>query len=363
MKRLPIFLIVTFLSNPIMITSSDAQIDGLGTFLATGSNDAQKLFGAYLSPWINGFGTCLTGGWYSTAKVHKPGGFDFSITTNTARIPTKYNTYDVNDLKLENFVLANQSYTVSSTVAGDAIAGPQLNYYFNNQDLGKAFELPKGTSINIVPSAMAQLSIGLIKGTEISVRYLPPIKIRKNNSIGLWGAGIKHSLKQWIPAVDKIPFLNLTIQGGYTRLTTKFGVKITPTAIGLSAFEDQLPSDTWNDQQLMMHVSSFTGNILISADIPFFSFYAGIGFASTITRIDAKGVYPGAGYNTSTNELELIQTKKDPFSLKVKNQEGGATKPRISVGSRLKLGFFTLFGEYTYASYTLFTGGIGVTFR
>lgn len=363
MKRLSIFLLFILISSLIFVSKSKAQIDDLGNLIATGGNDGQKLLGAYLAPWINGFGASMTGGWYNTAKVHKLGGFDFTFTSNTAFVPLKYRTFDVNALKLDNLTLANGAYTESSTVAGDAIKGPQLDYYFQNNDVGKAFDLPQGTSINIVPSGMAQLSVGLVKGTEIAVRYFPTIKIGKNNSIGIWGLGFKHSLKQWIPVVDKVPFLNLTLQGGYTRLTTKLGIQVTPTTIGLGYAVNNLPSDTWNDQQLIMQISSFTGNILVSADIPFFSFYGGIGFATIISNLELKGIYPEAGYNQSSGQLELIATNKDPYKLKIKNQNGIGTKSRFSIGTRLKLGFFTLFSEYTYASYSLVTGGLGVTFR
>jgi hypothetical protein len=44
----------------------------------------------------------MTGGWYNTAKPHKLGGFDLTVTLNTASVPNGSKTFDVDELGLSN---------------------------------------------------------------------------------------------------------------------------------------------------------------------------------------------------------------------------------------------------------------------
>jgi len=60
---------------------------------------------------------------------------------------------------------------------------------------------------------------------------MPKIKYgaEKNNYVSLWGVGVKHDLKQWIPVVKSIPILNLAIMYGYTNVNFHSGLKpLTP---------------------------------------------------------------------------------------------------------------------------------------
>ncbi|MFW6327113.1 MAG: DUF6588 family protein, partial [Bacteroidota bacterium] len=99
-KTLRIAAIVILLAGFI---PSKAQVKDLGNFMAGGVEDASALFDAYLSPYINGFGASLTGGWFNTAKPHKLGGFDITVTGNVAIVPDQYKTFDVEALGLQTF--------------------------------------------------------------------------------------------------------------------------------------------------------------------------------------------------------------------------------------------------------------------
>ena len=69
--------------------------------MAAGKADAELLFQSYLSPYVNGFGAAMAGGWYNTAETHKPGGFDITFTLNAAMVPEKYTTFDIDELDLQ----------------------------------------------------------------------------------------------------------------------------------------------------------------------------------------------------------------------------------------------------------------------
>jgi hypothetical protein len=363
MKRLTTLLTFVFFIQIGLINITRAQVDDLGSFMATGKEDAQKLMQAYLSPYLNAFGACLTGGWYNTAKTHKPGGFDLTITGNMAIVPSKYRTFNVDELELQSLTIIPGTESESPTVAGKDNKGPQMNYKnIAGLENRQAFQLPSGTNFPYVPIPMIQLGVGLFKDTEITGRYVPKIGVGKNNDIGMWGVGLKHGLKQWIPFIKKIPVLNLTLQGGYTRLNTNLGIKVTPENIGLEEFNTlPIPSETWNDQKLILQTNSYTGNLIVSADLRIVCFYGGVGFATTKTNLKMKGYYPTLVITGGSPAL--ARSDKDPISFEVKNQDGGTTKPRFNAGMRLKFGVFTLHFDYTRANYNVATAGIGLSFR
>jgi hypothetical protein len=358
MKRKISILAIVFLLQIGTTINSIAQIKEIGSFMAAGPSDAEKLLEAYISPLINGFGASMTGGWYNTAKTHKSGGFDLTITGNIAFIPTEFKTFKVDELKLSTLHLDNTSKNLSPTIAGKKEDGPQLNY--NIPGNIKAFDLPQGTNVAFVPTPMAQLSIGLFKDTEITGRYMPKVKLGSEYDISLWGIGLKHGIKQWIPAIKKIPFFNLTLQGGYTQLTINTGLHVTPEIIGLGSY-NSLPESTWNDQNMKLEISSLTANLLISADIPFVSFYGGVGFVTTKSQLIMQGVYPMLALKGTVPNV--IASEKDPIDFQIKDQDGGVTKPRLNIGARFKFGFFTLHFDYTRANYNVATAGIGICFR
>ena len=70
--------------------------------------------------------------------------------------------------------------------------------------------MPGGLNIPLLPVPMVQAGVGLIKNTEIDVRFMPKLEM-KNVNIGLWGVGLKHDILQWLPIVDKIPIVGSRI--------------------------------------------------------------------------------------------------------------------------------------------------------
>ncbi|MCK7537017.1 MAG: hypothetical protein MZV63_41675 [Marinilabiliales bacterium] len=78
--------------------------------------------------------------------------------------------------------------------------------------------MPKGSGFGFTLNPMIQAGIGIYKETEIVVRYSPELQLGEGGKVGLWGVGLKHSLKQWIPALKRLPIFEMSIQGGYTKL-------------------------------------------------------------------------------------------------------------------------------------------------
>ncbi|NJM16461.1 MAG: hypothetical protein HC896_14745 [Bacteroidales bacterium] len=302
-----------------------------------------------MAPAINGFGYSLSGGWYNTAKVHKLGGFDFTLLGNVVLVPEASQTFNIEELKLEGFQVADGSNNLSPTVAGNG-AGSTLYFVDDNNTI----DLPDGANFKWVPSFTPQIGVGLFKETELIIRYLPKVNVA-DYQFGLWGVGVKHSIKQWIPVLEKIPVFQLSGVFGYTKFTSTYDkISVMPSDIGWTT-----PGDlsVYNDQSLDFDVSSFTGSILVGANIPVLAVYGGLGFVSTKSTLALKGVYPFLGESGYTN------TEKDELSYDIKDEDGGNVKPRLNIGLRIKLGVLTIHADYTKVNYNLITTGIGISFR
>jgi len=332
------------------------------SFLKGGSADAQALFQEYLTPYANIFGADLNAGWYNSGKVHKLGGFDLTITVNTAWAPPSARTFDVSALDL--LAVDLPAGTTSPTIAGkrDASA-PTLEYFPELGANSLKFDLPGGTGVNMLPLPMAQLSIGLPFGTDVSVRYLPTLPLGEAGNIGLWGVGGRHSIIQHIPALKRLPILDITAQGGYTRLTTSSNIDYGPSDVG-ATYVNVTDVNQFADQKLEMVASAWTANLIVSETLPVISFYQAIGYSSSTVDLGLNGNYAfprvaTSGAHAGEVVVEDGDIVKDPLQFEMNNNKD----LRLNAGFRIKLGVLTIHFDYTKANYSVFTGGIGISFR
>jgi hypothetical protein len=342
---------------------SHAQVKDLGSLMAAGAEDAELLLAPYMAPYVNGFGAALAGGWYNTANTHKLGGFDITFTMNIAAVPEKFKTFDLANIELRNLRLNDQNESLTPTIAGAKDAGPQLNYNLSGYNV-RAFNMPQGINWRYIPAPMIQAGLGLIKGTEVIGRYMPDIKI-SDSKIGLWGIGVKHDVKQWIPGLKKLPVLNIALMYGYTKLHTNIGLSVTPEDINAQSLSvDPEYTGNWDNQELNFIARSHTANLLISANLPVVCFYGGVGFISTKTNLSLLGDYPFVSIGTGTPYVgPYVAVINNPLDMTIKNQDGGITKPRYNLGIRFKMAVITIHFDYTRANYNVFTAGFGVSWR
>lgn len=83
--------------------------------------------------------------------------------------------------------------------------------------------LPKGADISSVVAAVPQLEIGSYMGSELLLRYIPPVEFDEVvGEFSFFGIGIKHSLSQYFPN----SVLDVAIQGAYqsTEISNTIGV-------------------------------------------------------------------------------------------------------------------------------------------
>jgi hypothetical protein len=352
--------------------SSFSQIGDIANFLAGGVNDAELMLTEYIRPVANAMGANLSSGWCNTAEVHKLGGFHLNITANVAFVPLEHQTYNLDDLDLSDGI--RYDYNIAKTAAGTTGSETQIWYVADVPVLGERevvrFDHPGGSGYRILPSPMINAGIGLVKGTEILGRFMPEIRFgaNKNIYVSLWGVGVKHDLKQWIPVVKSVPVLNISLMYGYTNVNFHSGLKsLTPELLNA---QDLTTTADWSTQNMDMKFQSHTANLLVGATLPFVSFYGGAGISITKANLDLNGDFPLPAIVTDSGDPnfgEVVVTDTDyvtdPFNIQIKNQDGGTTKPRFNAGMRFKFTVITLHFDYTWANYSVATAGLGISFR
>ena len=60
------------------------------------------------------------------------------------------------------------------------------------------FTLPQGGNINTMIAGVPQIEIGSLWGTELLIRFIPPVNLGENiGDFAFWGLGLKHSITQY----------------------------------------------------------------------------------------------------------------------------------------------------------------------
>jgi hypothetical protein len=327
-------------------------------FLRTAPVDGVKYLEAYITPWANAFGAGLNGGWYNTAKPHKFGGFDITISTSVGIVPTSAQTFDASKIGLSSSVTGAG---ISSSVAGPDKAGPSMSYNANGVTLA-SFNAPKGTDWRYIPVPTAQVGVGLPFGTELKVRFIPKIKI-KDGDVSLWGVGLLHNLTQYLPGNKLLPF-DVSLFAGYTKLMGNVPLGLDPDPSVAQAYTAVNPSTAFNSQNLNITVSALNVSAIASLNLPVITFYGGMGYTKTRTGMELSGNFPlpvavalpvpHAEYNDAG-----VKKGSDFPKMDIKNFSG----LRANIGFRIKLAVITIHADYTRAQYNVLSTGLGISFR
>ena len=351
-KRSGLLVISVFLFSSVSY-SQFKDVD----FLRSAPADGGKFLQAYMTPYANAFGAGLNGGWYNTAKPHKLGGFDITISASAGIVPTSAETFDVSKIGLSSSLTGSG---LASTVAGPDKSGPLMTYKENGITLA-TFNTPKGTNWRYVPVPTAQIGIGLPFGTELKVRFIPKITINKGN-VSLWGVGLVHSITQYIPGNKALPF-DVSLFAGYTKLKADVPLDLQPD-LTISAYTTPYDVTTsFNTQSLKVSVQALNVSAIASLNLPVITFYGGLGYCKTRTTMDLSGNFPTPTPVATTpfvhyNNNGVIKGSDFP-NLDIKNFSG----LRANAGLRIKLSVITIHVDYTRAQYNVLTAGLGISLR
>ncbi len=355
-------LSVLILAGSLMFTqNAKGQYDG--DFLKAGIDDGMNLLEAYITPYANAFGAGFNSAWYNTAKPHKFGGFDITLSVCVGFVPETAKEFDLNDIGLTNLTLVDPSNSIAPTIAGVKTPGPELQMVETVN--GYVIPIinvnsPQGTGVGVIPSPMLQVGIGMPLGTELKIRYIPHTPIQEG-SVKLYGGGLVHSISQYIKPLKILP-VNISAFGGYSKLSASIPMTVKPDNYDHYV---TYSAEDFIDQYINLDVTAWNLSLVGSIDLPIVTGFVGIGYASTITVIDFEGNIPIPTVDIDISTTTPIYTDngvledKDIEAITIENFSG----LRFNVGGRLKFGVLTIHADYTRAQYNVVSAGFGISFR
>jgi len=291
------------------------------------TSDATNFLGAYFSPFAESIGSGLNKGWYNTAKPHKLAGFDVTLSLNLITISDEIASFDVNSI--ENFSSDSSSSTPSILGSGK---GAIINYQNGNVN-GQLVMPDQNIPIKAVLIPTLNVGLGLIKGTEINVRYIPTYEYNigfvGKGSVELYGAGIKHDILQWLPLNKLLPF-DLSVQGAFSQFNTSFEVE---------------------SQSVDLDIQASTVNLIFSKKFAMITAYASVGQNFVNSTLNANTNFSLG--STSTLNFDFSEEINIPKT----------SEMQASAGVRLQFAVFTLYANQTFSSYPSTSAGIGISFR
>lgn len=351
----------------VIIIGSNSQVkaqDDVAQLMKAGVDDAGKLADAYMSPLLKGFGAGLNGGWYNTAKPHGLGRFDITFHLNAVFIPEVDKVFDANTLGFNKLRVKSGTGPQAPTVSGsDNFSNPAVyELYLDNPLTGTPslvtdFQSPQGTGLPYSGAPTVQLAVGLIKKTELMIRYMPTVALGNVGDAGLFGFGLKHDVKQWIPVVDKLPF-DLSAYFGYTKFNLDKSIELNPEA-NVPNRDGNVNTD-YSNQMFNIETKATTFGLLLSKKLAVLTLYSGLQYQRSTSTLALNGNYPVTiiedRLGANNYGQEVIESYKDPVSFEVE----GANGMTATLGARLKLLVLTLDGSYTFGQYPYASIGVGL---
>ncbi len=105
----------------------------------------------------------------------------------------------------------------------DSAGRAGIDALFQTLTLPSALTLPPGANLSRLIAAVPQIEIGSLFGTELLVRFVPPVELDTNvGDFAFYGVGLRHSISQYFPE----RWFDCSIQGVYqhTSLTNTIGL-------------------------------------------------------------------------------------------------------------------------------------------
>lgn len=337
MKTIPFFLFLIIIVFPVQ---SQDNIDDL---LAAGVNDAKRFSQDYLAPATEGLAYGINNGWFNHAKGQKQFGFEIGLIANTSFINDDKKTFEMRASDYENIRFLDNSTSKNVATAlghNDPDITMVITYddpIFGNQET--ELTLPTGigsTGVNIIPAAFLQAAFSPFRGTQIKARYFPKIET-EDVKTGLYGVGIQQEFTALLPR-DK--FFPVAISGliAYTHLDGSYDFTDSNLVEG-------------SNQQVQTDINTFLFELIASTNFKVLNAYGAIGYLSGKSQTDLLGTY------VVTDGLLYSESIVDPFSIEEK-----VNGIRTTLGANVKLGFFSLNVDYTFAEFNSASLGLNFSF-
>ena len=217
-----------------------------------------------------------------------------------------------------------------------------------------SFDMPGGITedlpVNAVPTPMVQLGFGLPYKTDIKLRLVPKLDFDDSVEANLIGLGLQHDLMQYFGPLEKLP-LNVSILAAFTNMNVTYAIDDEDATdnVAVSNGEAEFKMNTWTLQAIA------------SLDFKIITLYGSLGYNNGKTTAKMKGDYI-LTYDVEDTGGNTIGTIEETISNPI-NLDFEANGVRATIGTRLNLGFFKIFADYTLQEYNTASAGIAFSFR
>ncbi len=348
MKKL--ILMLSFLSMTISLNAQELES------LLLAGDEASKLTESYVNPVMKGLMYSMNGGWYTTAKTHKKFGFDITINANVSIVPDADKLFAFTGY---DFLSTPNGETSVPTIMSDDGTETEVDVRILRDDGSSfkvtSFEIPGGIAedlpLKAVPTPMVQIGFGLPWKTDIKLRIVPKLNFDDNLEASLIGFGLQHDITQYLGPIDKLP-LSVSVLGAFTNMKVAY------------AIEDESASDgvtVTSDGEAEFKMNTFTIQALASLDFKVITVYGGLGYNNGKSTAKLKGDYD-LEYEIEDGSGTVIGTANESVSDPI-NLDFEANGMRATLGTRINIGFFKIFADYSLQEYNTLSAGIAFSFR
>jgi hypothetical protein len=337
MKTKSLVLGSLLIASSFLLPSKLKAQDDIGDLFKSSPQDASKLMDAYMEPLFKGLGIGLNSSWTNTAKTKSLLRFDLRFGAAVAFVPTSDQTYNTSSLGLNTIKPAAGSTGIGPTAFGDDVVGSKMEIYTSSgTPTGQTFNLPQGLGIHVVPAPHLQLTVGLPKHLDVTVRFVPDVKIGDDaGKISQYGIGLKAEiLPLLLGKKDKLLPFDLAVALGYTNTAYLLPLDVN--------------NGKYTNQEVKVKFKGFNAEAIISKRLLFFTPFASVGFNSSNSSLNANGTYD---FQTAAGTA----TFNDPIALK----HNDISALKASLGFQLNLAFLRLYASYTASDYSYASAGIG----
>lgn len=339
----------------LFITSYTSQSQELETIIIA-AEDASELTQNYINPVMKGLMYSMNGGWYSTAKTHKKFGFDITINANASFVP--------NADKMFAFVQSDYSFL---TLPNGETSLPTVMSENNTEttvDISipvgdgtfkvASFDMPGGITndlpINAIPTPMVQLGFGLPFKTDIKLRVVPNLNFDDSVKASLFGLGLQHNVLQYLGPLDKLP-LSVSVLAAFTNMNVTYNIEDENTTDNVAV----------TNGQAEFKMKTWTVQAIASLDFKIITLYGSVGYNNGKSTIKMKGNYD-LTYDLVDGNGLVIGTVNESINNPI-NLDFDANGVRATLGTRINIGFFKIFADYTLQEYNTASAGIAFSFR
>ncbi|MBP2832184.1 hypothetical protein J8281_08280 [Aquimarina sp. U1-2] len=315
--------IALFLSH---ILTSQTNIDQI---LELGVENAQRFSQEYFAPAGQALINTMSNGWYTTAKTKKLWHFEIGVVGNLSFVRDDKQSFLLRTAEYTNLSFRDGSFSqfVGSSLGTNS---ENLSIVINE---GSASEheivLPDGigdSEIGSLPNGFIQGSMGLIKSTEIKLRFMPKIKAVGDAEIQLYGIAFQHEFTNWVFPLKRLP-MRISALLGYTNVKGNYDLN---SATGVPG----------TNQEVQLDTNSWLLTSIVSTKFPVYNFYGGLGYYFGSSDADVLGTYQ------IQNGPFASETVTDPIRVRTKTNGIKAT-----LGARAQFGIFKANIDYTLQNF------------